>query len=152
MKLTPRQIEVLTELFDAVEIDWRAMTPAQRTGRNRVIDDMRGWNVKNCILEAKTREITLRGLQALEPHYPDKPKIAAAIEARRELEDEREESARIEKQQKEEADQRRIAARRAKLVAGYRRILADHHFDLTDKPDDLIFNVGTAIYDFEGTV
>lgn len=152
MKLTPRQIEVLTEIFDGTEPDWRGMTPAQRNGRRRVTDDMRGWNVKNCILEAKTREITLRGLTALEPHYADKVKIAAAIEARRRLEDEREEAERIAKQEREEATQHRIAEREAKLIAGYRRILADHHFDVDGKPDDLILSVGQSICDFEGTV
>jgi hypothetical protein len=152
MKLTPRQIEVLTEIFDGVEIDWRSMNSAQRNGRSRVIDGMRGWNVKNSVLEAKTREITLRGLRMLEPHYPDKAKITAAIEARRVLEDEREEAERLEKERRKVEEQERIARRRAKLVEGYRRILEHHHFDLTGKTDDLIYSVGAAIYDFEGAV
>lgn len=151
MKLTPRQIEVLTEEFDGTGPNWRDLTRAQRNGRRRVLDDMRGWNIKISCID-RGGAITLCGLLALEPHYADKPKIAAAIEARRQLEEEMEAARLREKEECEEATRRRIAARQTRLIEGYRRILSDHHFDTTGKPDDLILAVGNKIADFEGTV
>lgn len=150
-KLTPREIEVLTEEFDGTAPDWRDLTPAQRNGRRRVLDGLRGWNIKMSCIDRKG-EITLRGLEALEPHYSDMAKIAAAINARRNLEDEMEEAERRAKQEREEMRLRMIEARKAKLIAGYRRILSDHHLDVAGKPDDLILSVGDAIVNFEGTV
>lgn len=152
MKLTPRQIEVLTEEFDGTSPEWRDMTPAQRNGRRRVLDDMRSYDAKRGCVESRSGAVTLLGLQALEPHYADKPKIAAAIEARRQLEAERDEAARIDAQRKADERARHIAVRNAALVEGYRRILADCHFDLTGKPDDLILYLGARFYEFEGTV
>lgn len=152
MKLTPRQIEVLTEKFDGTEPDWRGMTAAQRNGRRRVLEDMRAYDPKRGCIESRSGEITLLGLMSLEPHYADRPKIAAAIEARRRLEAEREVAAEAEKRKRKEENRRRIADRNAKLIEGYRRILADHHFDVSGTPDDVILSVGNSIYEFEGRV
>jgi len=152
MKLTPRQIEVLTEIFDGITPDYREMTSAQRTGRNKVIDGLTGWNIKISAIEGKTREITAYGLRALEPHYPDKAKIALAFETRTKLEAEREAEKAREAQEREDASKRRLIARNAKLVEAYRRILTDHHFDIAGKPDDLVLSVGNRMAEFEGTV
>ena len=147
-KLTPRQIEMLTEKFDGIKRDWRALTRAQQHGRDRVLDGMRGYG-RFALIERKTNETTLHGLLALEPHYADKPKIAAAIEARRTLEAGRAEAEQAAKQLAAEASERRVAARQVKLVEGYRRILADCHFDHASKPDDLILGMGNRIAEFE---
>lgn len=152
MKLTPRQIQVLAEIFDGTEPDWRSMTRAQVVGRERVIRDMRGYNIERSALEPRARAITLCGLLALEPHYADKPKIAAAIEARREYEREQKQAAEREKAEREEASRQRIARRNAKLIEGYRRILADCHIPIDGVQDSLVLEVGNRIAEFEGMV
>lgn len=150
-KLTPRQIEVLTEEFDGSSPVWGKMTPAQRTGRVRVLDSMRSYG-PHALIDARSKQITARGLAALEPHYADKPKIAAAIEARRNYEAELAETLRKEAQDLADQNARRIERRKAKLIEGYRRILADHHFDLKGMPDELILEAGNQLASFEGTV
>lgn len=149
MNPTPRQIEVLTEIFEGKQIDYHDMTPSQRNGRRRVLDGMSAHNPKQAFLESSTRTITLRGLRALEPHYPDKAKIAAAIEVRAKLEDEREAAEALERRQRAEREQLRRSERAAALVKGYRAILEDHHFDAADRPDDLILSLGNSIADLE---
>ena len=148
-KLTPRQIEVLTEIFEGREPNWREMNAAQRNGRRRVVDGMRGYSFQHSIIHAKTGEITSRGLKALEPHYPDKSRMAAAIEKRRSHEEALEAEVERLKREREEAERGRISSRNAKLIEGYRRILADHHIDVTGAPDDLVLTLGNAIADFE---
>jgi hypothetical protein len=149
MKLTPRQIEVLTEIFEGRKFDWRDMTPAQRRGRSRVIDNMRGWNVKRSILKSKSDEITAFGLRALEPHYADKERIAAAIAMREGLENEREKAEAEAKREREENMRRMAARRNEKLIKGYRGVLADFNVDVADKPDDFVLKLGNRIAEIE---
>jgi hypothetical protein len=151
-KLSPRQIEVLTELFEGTKPDRHAMTPAQRTGRNRVIANMTGYDFRRHLIESRTREITLYGLMSLEPHYPDKARIAAAIEARSQHEDAVEAERARNRLEKEQAERVRIARRNAELIQGYRRILADHYFNAADTSDNLVLSLGNAIAAFEARV
>jgi hypothetical protein len=127
MTLTPRQIEVLTDIFDnnpRPNFD----TVAKRTGHYRVLNGLIGYD-KFAILERKTNEITAYGLRQLEPFYADKAKIGEAIAARTLFEAERDQKMLEERQTRQAAIDAAEARRVQKLIDDTREILTEAGID-----------------------
>ena len=149
MKLTPRQIEVLIEVMDGPTEGAPRRTSAQNAGRNRVLGNLCGYG-QYAMIERRSRQITLYGLLTLKPHYADAARIDKAIAEREQFERERDAAAKAAHAKTAEYQNRYIAARKVKLLTGYRRILSDHGFPQDHMPDDLILSLGDAIAAFEG--
>jgi len=149
MTLTPRQYDVLRDMFDGVKPAFE--TPAKARAYYKVAQDMIGYSPRayryNFAFRGEPADmrITTAGLRMMSAKYPDVDKLQAAITEQEKFEADwtakRDAAKALADKEREDRERERIAAK----VVAFKEVLAKFNIDASSMSDEVIYDFGQHI-------